>query len=233
MKKEEIIKFYDKFKIFIFPTVVGLSSVLLVVLVIFPQVSIYLENQQIAGGLEEKSKFLEKKAQELEGYNGEDLDANVKSALSSYPSDKDYINSLTLLQNIVSQSSFATTVLALGISPDKSGSVKSYTLKLDVLGPTSQLPTLLTNIESSYRLMRVASMETSGGKDGQTTVSMNIELLYAPAPTGFGSVDSPLPTLSEDEVNILSRLKAVGDLIVAPSEGSVQLGPRGKTDPFQ
>lgn len=232
MKKEELLKFYDKFKLLIFPAVIVLSSLILIILVIYPQVTKLLANQKAAGEIAEKSKFLEAKVQTLESYDPADLALKVNSALSSYPVDKDYVNVLRLLQNIIAQSGFSIVSLSLGAVSERSGNVSSYGLKLDVLGPTIKLPTLLSNIESSYRLMRLSNLETSAGKDLQTSASLNVEVLYASGPVGFGSIDSPLPELSSEEETILARLARVGDITIE-EQTTAQLGPRGKSDPFE
>ena len=231
MKKEELLNFYEKFKLFIFPAVVAVSSLMLIVFVIYPQVTKLLSNQQIAAELKNKSKTLDTKAQALENYNPDDLDLKVKSALSSFPSEKDYITVLRLLQNIVAQSGFTTVSLSLGGSSEKGAGTQSYGLKLDVLGQVTKLADLLSNIESSYRLMRVSGLETSPGKDSQISASFNIDVLYAQAPNDFGSVDSPLPQLSEKEQAILGRLESVA--MVNQEKIASQSGLRGKVDPFE
>lgn len=232
MKKEELLKFYDKFKLLIFPAVIALSSLILIILVIYPQVIKLLDNQKKTADLGGKANFLEAKALELENYNTEDLQVKVKSALSSYPADKDYANLVKLLQNIVAQSGFNVVALSLGAASDKKGNAQSYSIKLDVLGAAAKLPILLGQLESSYRLMRLSTLETSGGKDGQTSVSLNIEVLYASAPDGFGNIESPLPKLSQKEEEILSRLTAVNP-IVSQEPAASQLGPKGKSNPFE
>lgn len=233
MKKEELLKFYEKFKLFIFPAVVLLMSLLLIMLVIYPQVMKFLENQKQVAQLKEKSEILESKAKELESYDPKDLSLKVNSALSSYPTDKDYVNSLRILQTIVAQSQFVVASMTLsGGSEDTGAKAQSYNMKLDVIGPMANLPKLLSNIENSYRLMRVVSLDTSAGKDLLTNASLTVNILYADAPKGYGSADSPLPKFTEKEQEILSRLAAIGDIVI-PQEQGVQLGPRGKTNPFQ
>lgn len=232
MKKEELLKFYDKFKLFIFPAVVAVLSLLLILLVIYPQIVKLLENQKQAADLTERSKLMEGKAKELENYDIKDLTLKVNSALSSYPAEKDYVNSLRILQNIVSQSQFSVVSLGLQAGSGE-GKIQSYNMKLDVLGPGVNLPKLLSNIENSYRLMRVVSLETSAGKDLQTNASLTINVLYEDIPKGYGSSDSPLPKFSEKEQDILSRLAAIGDIIIPQDQQGAQLGPRGKTNPFE
>lgn len=234
MKKDQFLKFYDKFKLYIFPIIVFLLSMLLIVLVIYPQITKFLENQEQAKQLEEKSRILESKAKELENYDPKDLSLKVNSALSSYPADRDYVNVLRILQTIVAQSQFGVASMSLaGGSGDVGVKAQSYNMKLDVIGPITNLPKLLSNIENSYRLMRVVSLETSAGKDLLTNASLTISVLFADAPKDFGSADSPLPKFSDKEQEILSRLAAIGDIVVSQDQQGSQLGSRGKTNPFE
>lgn len=232
MRKEELLKFYDKFKLYIFPAVVALSSMVLIILIIYPQTAKLLSNQKKALEISQKAKFLEDKAEKLESYNADDLNFKVNYVLGAYPVDKDYVTALKILQNIVAQSGFSIVSLSLGSSGINNEQAQSFSLKLDVLGPSSQLPTFLGNIEGSYRLMRVSSMETSSGKDAVLTVALSIEVLYSAPPGGFGSVDSPLPQLSEEEEKILSKLATVGRAI-SQEQSASQLAPRGKPNPFE
>lgn len=231
MKKEDLLKFYDKFKLFIFPAVVALSSFILITLVIFPQSEKLFSNQKKAFEISQKGEILEEKANQLESYSTEDLSAKVNYVLRSYPADKDYINAIGILQNIVTQSGFNIISLTLGSAGLGNEDSQSYGFKLEVLGVTSQLPTLLSNIESSYRLMRVTSLESSAGRDTLLTSALNIEVLYSAIPAGFGNADSPLPELSDEEKGILSRLKSVDSAI--SKEQSASQSARGKPNPFE
>lgn len=230
MTKEGLQSFYERFKFIIIPIVIVLVSFILIITVIVPQITRLLANQKIAREISERSKFLEVKAQTLESYNTVELDQKIKAVLNSYPVDRDYVNSLILIQNIISQSGFSITSLTLGASTE-SGDGQKYNFNISVSGPKDKLSKFLTNIETSYRLMRIASLETSTDKDQQVTVSLNVDVLYAPAPGNFGNVDTPLPQFSQKEGEVLSKLATVESLTnieTAQSEATV-----GRDNPFE
>ncbi len=234
MKKEEILKLYQNYRLYIFPAVVALSSLILIIFVIYPQIVKLITNQKIEGEITNKSKFLEVKAQTLESYDSTDLSQKVNFVINSYPTDKDFVSALGLLQNLISQTGFKTVSMSLGANSSKSDYGQSYNIKLDVLGPADLLPKLLTNIENSPRLMRVSGVETNVGKDPQgATVSLNVEVLYSPAPKVFGSVDSPLPSLSQKDEEVIVKLARTGSTLTTPQQITPQLGSRGKANPFE
>lgn len=233
IKQEAVSKFYLNYRLYIFPAVVALSSLILIIFVIYPQTVKLITNQQVQQQIANKSTFLETKAQVLENYDPEDLNRKVAFTLSSYPTDKDFASALALLQNLTSQSGFNTVSIVLGSSISKEAGDKSYNLKLDILGPPILLPNLLSRIEDSPRLIRVSGVETTVGRDPQgAIISLSVDVLYSSAPTEFGSVDSPLPELSQKDEEILVKLARLDTLVSQPTT-TTQLGPRGKANPFE
>ncbi len=232
MKKEDILRFYGKYKLYIFPAVVGLVSLSLALLVIYPQTVKLLVNQQKMGEISQKAKFLEAKADKLGEYNPDDLKLKVDYAMISYPADKDFVSTMSLLQNIIAQSGFSIASLSLGSISAANEKASSYGFEVDVLGSGSKLIDLLANIENSYRLMRVTKVETSFERDSQIAASLSIEVLYSAPPSSFGSVDSPLAELSEKEEEALSKLATVSNIILEEQEMFKQ-SPRGKPNPFE
>lgn len=231
MKKEEVSKFYLKYRLYIFPAVVALSSLILIISVIYPQVAKLLANQKVETEIINKSKFLEAKAQTLESLNQEELSKKVDFAVTAFPTDKDFVTAINLLQSLTAQSGFNTVSMSLGTASSKTGNVQSYSFRVDLLGPTALLPTLLNRIESTPRLIRVSSIETSINKNAQaSTISLNLDVLYSSAPTGFGSIDSPVVELSEKDEEVIVKL-ARSATTAQPITSS--LGPRGKANPFE
>lgn len=232
--KKELVKFYITYKLFIFPAIVGLSCLILIVFVIYPQTSKLLNNQKAQGEFLKKSKILEAKAQTLEQLNSQDLELKVNYALGAFPTDKDFATVVGLLQSITLKSGFNINSLSLGTGAGKVKNAESYTVRLNLIGPKIQVPVLISNIEGSPRMMRVGSLETTVGRDDQSsTISLDLDILYAPAPKEFGTLDSPLPSLSEKDEELLSRIARTGEAVAVVQPGTVQLGPRGKANPFE
>lgn len=231
MNKDTIINFYHKYKLYIFPAVVCASSLFLIVFAIYPQTAKLIANRKIQGELKARSDFLAVKAQTLESFDVFDLSNKVEYALYSFPQEKDFGNVIGLLQLIGTQSNFVVNAINLEGGAGKGAGSQSYNVRMEATGPESLLPALLSNIESSVRLMKVNSIDISG-KSGQTIDTVfGIEILFSPAPQTFGSPDSPLPQLSEEDETLLTTL-ASSMSSVSLEEGGVTTA-RGKTNPFE
>lgn len=228
--------FYQNYRLYIFPSLIALSSLMLIIFVIYPQTIKLITNQKTGEEIANKSKLLEVKAQALESYDPEDLQLKVDFVLGSYPTEKDFVFALGLLQDLTAKSGFDTISMSLGGSIQTGASNQSFSIKLDVLGSAESLPKLLNNIENSPRLMRVSSMETNAGKSlKDLTITLSVDVLYASAPTSLGSADSPISELSNEEEKVVAKLIARGGISAGTelSKLTPQLGPRGKENPFE
>lgn len=236
MNKAAIVKFYANYKLLIFPLVVALSSLILILLVILPQTIKLLINQRVGNDLLSRSENLEVKAETLASINEGELLQNLGYALNVYPQDRDLANVVGQVQIIAARTGFNIVSLNLGggpLTPPKGGA-QSFNVTLQLTGSKALLPLLLSELENAPRLMRVSSLEISsiaiaGGSGIQ--VSLGIDVLYSVAPPEFGTVDSPLPQLSEKEQELLVRLAKVGSQRVGT--GQVISAPRGKANPFE
>lgn len=235
MKQETILKFYARYKIYIFPTIVALSSLFLILVVIYPQASKLIINQGAVSDLASKSNFLETKVQALEGYNQEDLSREVSYALALLPLDKDFGNIVGLMQQVAGQSGFSVTAVSLGNTSNQLKNANSFEVKLEAQGIKNLLPVFLNNLENSKRLIKVSSIDIASGLNPQTVnVSISVEVFYSSLPQNYGTVDSPLPELTSkdrDLINLLAGLSTTS--IIASPSAAIQFGSRGKSNPFE
>ncbi len=233
MKKEEILKLYSNYKIFLYPLVTAISSLILIVLVIYPQATKLLGNQTAQQEISKRSNFLEAKAQTLENYNQEDLNNKVNLSLTAYPDDKDFANAIGLLQSLTAQSGFSIISLSFGGGTSKDTNVQSYSIKLDLLGPLKNSSILVDNIEHSPRLIKVSGIETSSVRDpNSATISVTLEVLYSAVVNSYGNVDSPLPELSDKDQQVLATLKSSVSSL-PQVQATAAASPRGKLNPFE
>lgn len=229
MDKETLKKFYKQNRNFIFPILVGIASLILIILVIYPQISSLITNNGSLGQTVTKTKFLEVKAAELQGLNDTELQKDVNIALSALPEGRDYLGVITIIQNILSQSGFR--LQSLEFIPAEQSRELAYSVKLEITGPRDSLNLVLTDIESSYRPMKVASIETNLSASNNTEAIVTVNVFYAPLPTTLGSVEAPLPTLTDRDKELVTKLS--GFVADVPEEtGNVNI-PRGKLDPFE
>lgn len=229
MKKENLSKFYQKYRLYIFPAVVTLASLFLIIFAIIPQTFKLISNQKDEGDLRNKSQFLESKVEALESYDALDLSNKLQFALNAYPGSTDFGLVIGLLQQITVRSGFILTTISLGsVSANLNGS-QSYELKMELAGVKPNLPILLNNLESSTRLIRVGSIDVSTrASEGKITVNLVVQVLYSAVPKTFGDTDSPLPEISQKDQELLTRLARTG-----VTQSSSVSTPRGKANPFE
>lgn len=236
MKKEALSKFYLKFRLYIFPVVVALSSLIMVVFIIYPQTLKLIDNQKTQENLITKSQFLEVKAAALENLNDSDLTKKVSYVLNAYPQEPDFVNVLGILQTDANQNGFGISALTVNSGSGSPSSSQKYTVKLDAIGPRNLLSRFITSIESSGRLIKVKSIEISPGRDTDSAnISLEVEVLYASIPSSLGSgTDSPLPVLSDKDEQLITTLAGFS----TPPPAAVPSQPtkptsKGRANPFE
>lgn len=231
MKKETIYQFYQHYKLYIFPTVVALSSLFLILFALYPQTAKLIENQRVAGDLVNRSKFLSTKVAALESLDAGDLSQKVGIALNTFPAEKDYGNIFGLLQVLAAQSGFTISSISVGNGTGVVGSASSFEIKLEVKGSRNLFKVFITSLENSPRIMKIGSIDIASAQSSETLdASLAVEVLYSLAPQTFGTIDSPLPSLNQKEEELLAVLSRVN----LPASSSATLpSQRGKANPFE
>lgn len=236
MTKEILTKFYDKYRMLIFPIIISLSSLFLIIFVIYPQASKLITNQAREGDLLNKSKILEAKASALENYNVDDLSRKLNDTLRVYPQDKDLANVVGLLQQLTGQSGFTITSVTVAGGAQKGQTGSGYDINLVATGAKPLVLILLSNLENSPRLLQINSIDINLSNQQQLAdVSLGLTVLYSPLPQNLGSIDVPLPQLSTQDEALLTKLASVNrsSPSVSLSTSNVSNAPRGKTNPFE
>lgn len=235
MKKEIVAKFYSKYKLYVFPLIVTLSSLFLIAFAIYPQTIKLISNQKAIGNLINKSNFFETKVTALGSYDETDLSRKVGLALSTYPVDKDFGNTVGLLQQLAVQLGFNVKAISLGGAAGKFGKSESFEIKLEIQGSKALLPTLLNNLENSSRLVRITSIDISSNQNsGAVDASLAVEILYSPIPQNLETVDSVLPEFSQKDEDLITALARVNETAqsLSATESSVP-SLKGKSNPFK
>lgn len=232
MKKEDIVKFYLKYRFYLFPAAVAASSLFLIMFAIYPQTVKLINNQKTASDLISKSKLLETKVSALESYDEEDLSQKVGYALAVLPADKDFLDVLGLLQEQAVQSGFSITSIALGNTSGKVGSANSYTVRLDMKGAKVLFQSLLDKLENFARLAKIGSIDVISRQSSQSVdTTLEVEVLYSQLPKDFETVDSPLPELSKKDEELIALLIKNSTTLSNPE--AILLIPKGKPNPFE
>ncbi|EKD85367.1 MAG: hypothetical protein ACD_38C00036G0004 [uncultured bacterium] len=230
--KKEISKFYQTYKLFIFPSAVALSSLFLIAFAIIPQTIKLMDNQKAAQEYMNKSNLLEAKAQTLEDYNGEDLSQKIQIVMGALPEDKDFGSILGILQQATAESGYIISSISFGHA-GKLGNAESYEVRLTVKGAKDLLKLLINNLENAPRLVRINSMDVGSVQSaGGADISLILEVLYSRLPSALGSIDSALPSLTQKDEEVLNTLERISQKAPTTSSSFVQ-SPRGKTNPFE
>lgn len=234
MKKKDLIEFYSIHKVQIFPLIVALSSLFLIIFVIYPQVVKLISNQEAIGSLGKKSQLLETKVIALQSYDNEELSRKLGIILETLPPDKDYGNILGLLQQLTINSGFSTNSISFSKGAGGGTGVSNYEVQMDIKGFRDNFQTLLDNLENSSRLVRINKIDVSSRKDSPILESsLGIEALYEGMPKDVGEVDSPLPELSQKDEELIKKLAESGQALLTTSSSSAVQSQRGKSDPFE
>lgn len=232
MNRSQALNFYSKYKIFIFPAVVTLSSLFLIVFLILPETVKLVTNQRVGSELLNKFSSIEVKAQKLEEYNQEDLSQKVQYALRVYPTEKDYEGILGVLQAVAVRSGF--NLGSFSLQGESQIGSQNYGVSVTFSGLKSLIPTLLSSIENADRIIRVNKIDLSENAQ-QVELDLALSVLYGQLPGELGSVDAPLPQLSQEEDELLVKL-AVSQpqpVVEIPTEEPIIEVPRGKINPFE
>lgn len=240
MDKQTLINFYVKYKFILFPVLVAVSSLILILFAIIPQINSLLSTNKTIGSLSNKFTALETKAKELDLFDEEDLNRKVGITINALPQESDSAQVLGILQLIALQSQFILSSFSIERGSQAS-KANSYGAKLELLGPKLTLSNLLDDIEDNPRIMKVGSLDISSARDNNAiTLNMSVDVYFEPLPKSIGGSDAPLPKLSsEDEELIATLAKSApsGSDLIIPTDGGagpvIPTGPKGKPNPFE
>ena len=216
----------SQYKLFIYPLVVVVASVVLIVFLILPQLKGLFLGQGNLNEAQGRLNVLSVKATELESLNANDLSQKLEVALAALPTDKDFSALIGIFKGLAASYGMNLTSHHLG------GGVHQYgfTVKADMIGSATSLGNLLSCIETSPRVMRVQSMETTSSGLGNTIfTTLTVLVYFSPSPKTLGSVDSALPNLSDDDQHVLATLARTN---VGAINQPTSL-PSGKSNPFE
>lgn len=232
MNKQELMESYSKYKFFLFPFIVVISSIILSFFVIYPQIRKLISDQDKLQEINKKTALLENKAQKLNSINEDDLKEKLVVVLKTLPSETDFANALGMIQTLAT--SYQFTIINFQTSlPSEHEAIKltNYSVNLDLSGPQALVQKFIDNINENFRLMRSISIQTSitGKKDEAETV-LSVDIFYSRIPSTVGAVDAPLPEISTKDEELIS------DLVRSQPTTEIQpqlTGPRGKANPFE
>ena len=233
MKKLKLLQFYQNYKLIIFPVLVGLASLILIGFVILPQIFGILGARKNLNEEQEKLNILEAKADELTYLDAKDLDQKLSLALYGLPSEKDFTVIIDTMRQLTALS--GVSMVSLKFNPRNTvAKASSFGINISVLGSKENLDSFMDAVEQSPRTMKIVSVEVFPSGAGAVSAEVAIEAYYSATPKSLGSVDAPLPKISEQDETLLGELQAslaaAGPGVISGPTVDV---PRGKANPFE
>lgn len=214
-----------QYKVFIYPLVVGIASLIIIIFVITPQLLGFLTGRDELKQKKDRINILAVKAKELENFDQQEYTNELLNAFYYLPSSKDFGNIIGVFRELTASAGMSLTSL----HPSTGSQTDAYTVRAEVVGPATSLGDLIEKIESSPRVMKLESVDTSTSTSGLLNATLTVFVYYAPPPQSLGSVDSPLPVLTEANLALLRSLS----LPAGQSSGETIVIPSGKSNPFE
>lgn len=233
MNKELITSLYTKYRIIIYPVLVGVASAILIILVIWPQTVGYFKDRENVAVLGEKQKVLQVKASELETLDDSELKHKLAALIAALPSDEDFPGTIGAVQRLGIQSGVVLSSVQIGQQKKSgTGEVSNYSVSLEILAPLAAINEFITSAEKSGRVMKVSSIELGSLRTSDNvSATITLEIYYSSAKEVTGSMDNPLPKITSDEEVVIATLASSLPNVVDPS-APVAL-PQGKVNPFE
>lgn len=230
---KEVLKLYEQYRFIIFPVLTAMVGLVLITLIVVPQTLSFVSNQEALKKSLENLSFLEQKAATLGVLNGDDLKKSTEIMVTVLPDDKDYSRILGQVQSITQANGFSIASFQVGTPfTDTSTGALGFSIKVEVVGQKENFRNLLNGIENSNQVLKLSGIEISDQSDLARLESvLSIDAYYAPLPKAIGSLQSPLPELTSDDIDILTKYSKL--VSTRTSTATFSASPKGKLNPFE
>ncbi len=222
--------FYAKYKIIVYPVVLGIASLMVIIFIIFPQLGVLLSSQDTINKSAERLKILEVKAEDLKVVDESGINKKLQTAILALPEDKDFTTVISLIRILVAQSGMELTSLQLGQLQGGVSNLNGFSVKMEVKGLMQTFSNLLKIVDNSSRVMRISSIEVNVVSGNTATATLGVDVYYSPFPKDLGNIEVSLPRLNQEEENLLAN---IAKSQIASLSGTPALLPRGKVNPFE
>lgn len=226
--------YYQKYRLYVWPVCVALSSLAILALVIIPQLLRYVEVNGNIGQLKKQTSALEVKAKELEQIDDNLNQNNLKVVFTVLPKDQDVPMAMSVLQDTVNKSGVLMREVSYA-SARTVGNRKSFQLNVGISGDLIAIREFLNSLKQSSLIFQIESINAQFQKGtSQIQADIPISVFYDPSTGGGKAVsEAPVPKLTSKEEQLLSRLaEQLPETVIETGEDSISV-PLGKTDPFE
>lgn len=220
------------YKIYLWPILAVMLTIVLVVFVIVPQTlniitisdSISERKTQISQ-LNEKNNILRRIDVKLyQGY--------LNSTFEALPGDKDFTSAISQIQILANRSGIS--LLDLGISGIGKGTGSSnFQLKVTVSGGLNDLNTFIDDLKVGPRIMTIQGIEFNQDSLDNSQANFTITAFFEPTQTSLGNLEQPVQPLTQEESEFLAELAQTLKTVPVVSAQSPPIGAKGKLNPFE
>lgn len=231
---ENFKKYLTRYNLFGWPLASIAISILLVAFIIIPQVLDIKKNSDVISNIESRTKNLDSKAASLAEIDTKAYQDNLRVALVVLPEEKDIPSAIGQIQSLISDNKLQLNGMTFAHSDNpNSSSLQNYQIKIDVSGDQLSLKDFINSLKDAPLVMKVSDLEVSSNfKDNGLDSALTLTTYYQGQPQSLGDLEQPVSAINQADSDLLVRLQQrVQNLPLIST--SVNLGPRGKADPFQ
>ncbi len=232
---------YIKYKMILWPIIAGVSSLVVLSLVIVPQLLAFVSTRDAITNIDNRFHSLEVKAEELSQINNQKAKSDLQAVFSVLPTDMDVPQAMTILQNLVLRNGLELKSTAF--VGNKNSNQKSFQLNISVAGGMGSIRNFLVSLQDAPRIFQVESINAKFQKNNaQIMADIPITVFYQPQTNQSNQVDQPVPKLNQEEEDMITRFTRIAGVIQnletpQPASGSTlppaSSTPIGKLDPFE
>lgn len=188
---------------------------------------------------------LQHKLEALNALSEDILRSQLDTVLSAVPPDRSFASlfdtvegvanrtGVTLVDMSISQGTTLATPSAAKVSvADKQLGTRTIPFRVTVTGSLRALEQFITVAPGVRRLLRIRTFSLTFPKsDRPVSVSIEMDGFYEPLPTSLGVAKATLPTLSQEETNVITTLSEmpligeVSETLPPPRIGKVKENP--------
>lgn len=227
-------EFYSKYKKIIWPAASVISSVIILILVIIPQLRSFLDTRQEIFKMQNRLSILETKAENLELLDEEFYKSYLQVVFTVLPANQNVPRVVAIIQALSQKAGIILKNTNYAASRSTT-TTNSFVLNLTLLGQLSSIREFLILLQDSAGVFEVNSIDAKFQKGGAVIeAEISLSVFFELDKPQTVALDQPLPSLSEQEEELLVRLTN----LVYKSSGVVttvdtSTVPLGKTDPFE
>ena len=221
---------FIKYELYLAPVGAGVALLLLGLLVVFPNIFQYFENQKKIDDTTDKITFFQQKAKTLQAINQGDFKEALRQSLIVLPPDKEAPAAIAQLYYILGQTGINAENISFSEGSNPEG--RSFRISMEISGSLSSLTNFIIKLKESPRIIRIESLEVgTQGNTGEIFSSIILNAYYEPLPASAVAIDKPVSMPSQKEIDLLSKLQTTSFPIFA--EDTDYSGVKGRDNPFQ